>query len=199
MVHLKTFIFFLAIIFAPANQQSGIKVGDLAPNFNLKNVDGKMVSLDSSKDAKGYIVVFTCNTCPYSVMYEQRIIELHQKYAPIGYSVIAIQPNSPQVSVGDSYAKMKEKSNTEGFSFPYVIDNEAQETTMAYGATNTPQVYVLNKEGSAYKVAYIGAIDNNSRNPEAATKRYVELAIDELLAGIPVSTKNTKAIGCTIK
>ncbi|WP_452610834.1 thioredoxin family protein [Roseivirga echinicomitans] len=177
----------------------GVKPGDTAPDFNLKNVDGKMVSFSSNKNAKGYIIVFTANTCPYSEMYEDRIIALHQKYTALGYSVIAIQPNNPIVSPGDSYSKMKERANDKEFPFPYLIDTDSQETTAAYGATNTPQVYIVNKEGSVFKVVYIGAIDNNSRNPEAATKRYVENAVDALLNGQSVETNSTKAIGCTIK
>ena len=94
---------------------------------------------------------------------------------------------------------MKERANDKEFPYPYLIDTESQETTAEYGATNTPQVYVVNKEATGYRVAYIGAIDNNSRNPEAATKRYVESAVDALLKGQSIETNSTKAIGCTIK
>ena len=177
----------------------GVKIGDTAPDFNLKNIDGKMVSLNSNKSAKGYVIIFTCNSCPYSEMYEDRIIALHQKYSALGYPVIAVQPNNPTISTGDSYSKMKERANDKEFPYPYLMDTDSQETTAAYGATNTPQVYVLNKEGNEFRVAYIGAIDNNSRNPEAATKRYVESAVDALLNGQSIETNSTKAIGCTIK
>ena len=176
----------------------GLEVGDKAIDFNLKNVDGKMVSLETNKSAKGYILVFTCNTCPYSVLYENRIIALHEKYADQGYPVLAIQPNSPEKSPGDSYPLMQERAEAKGFPFPYVMD-ETQEITEAYGATNTPHVYVLNKEGGDFKVAYVGAIDNNSRNANAVTRKYVEEAIDALKSGKAVETQKTKAIGCTIK
>ncbi|MCE7994993.1 MAG: thioredoxin family protein [Roseivirga sp.] len=179
-------------------EDAGVKVGDTAIDFNLKNVDGKMISLKSDANAKGYILVFTCNTCPYSKMYEDRIIALHKKYAGQGYPVVAIQPNNADKSPGDSYPNMQKRAKEKGFPFPYVLD-ETQETTEAYGATNTPHVYVLNKEGGDFKVAYIGAIDNNSRNASAATRRYVEEAIDALSAGNSVGTSDTKAIGCTIK
>ncbi|GAB5524712.1 MAG: hypothetical protein Roseis2KO_25840 [Roseivirga sp.] len=177
---------------------AGVKVGDTAIDFNLKNIDGKMISLKSDTKAKGYILVFTCNTCPYSKMYEDRLIDLHKKYASQGYPVLAIQPNDAGKSPGDSYPNMQKRAKDKGFPFAYVID-ETQETTKAYGATNTPHVYVLNKEGNDFKVAYIGAIDNNSRNASAATRRYVEEAIDALSAGDGVGTTDTKAIGCTIK
>lgn len=181
-----------------AADDAGVKVGDTAIDFNLKNVDGKMISLKSDANAKGYILIFTCNTCPYSKMYEDRIIALHNKYAGQGYPVLAIQPNDASKSPGDSYPNMQKRAKDKGFPFAYVID-ETQETTEAYGATNTPHVYVLNKEGGNFKVAYIGAIDNNSRNASAASRRYVEEAIDALSAGNSVGTTDTKAIGCTIK
>ncbi|WP_323755574.1 thioredoxin family protein [Roseivirga sp.] len=200
MVYIKAFVISFLFIVGGLNQTpQGVKIGGTAPDFNLKNIDGKMVSLNTNKSAKGYIIVFTCNTCPYSDMYEDRVIALHRKYAAMGYPVIAIQPNNPKISTGDSYSKMKERANDKEFPFAYLIDTDSQETTAAYGATNTPQVYVLNKERQEFRVAYIGAIDNNSRNPESATKRYVESAVDALLNGLSVETNSTKAIGCTIK
>lgn len=197
---LKAFLISSLLLFSLTGERvDGLEVGDKAVDFNLKNIDGNMVSLDSQKDVKGYILVFTCNTCPYSVLYEDRIIELHNMYADKGYPVLAIQPNDTQKSPGDSFDKMQERAEEKGFPFPYLID-ETQETTKTYGATNTPHVYVLNKEGdSDFRIEYIGAIDNNSRNAEAASKHYVQDAVNGLLSGGEVPTTSTKAIGCTIK
>ena len=179
--------------------QEGYKVGDYARDFSLEGVDGKEVSLADYQDAKGYIVVFTCNTCPYAKMYEERIKQLHQTYADQGYPVVAINPNCPVRSPGDSMEKMKERAEEKDFSFAYLQD-ETQEITKTYGATNTPQVYVLQKEApSKYKVAYIGAIDNNYRDANKADQHYVRSAVDALLNDKPVPEKSTKAIGCTIK
>ena len=144
-------------------------------------------------------VIFTCNTCPYSVAYEDRIIELHNKYASKGYPVVAVQPNNVQRSPGDSFDKMKKRAKEKGFEFPYLID-DTQEVTRTYGATNTPHVYVLDRDSKdTFTIEYIGAIDNNSRNAAAANIHYVEDAVDKLLEDKPVETTNTKAIGCTIK
>ena len=96
-----------------------MKVGDTAPDFALKNIDGKTVSLADYTNAKGYVVIFTCNTCPYAVMYEQRIIELHDKYAAKGYPVIAINPNDPDVKPGDSFEKMQQRAAAKEFPFIY--------------------------------------------------------------------------------
>lgn len=100
---------------APPVPDDFYKIGDQASDFSLKNIDGKMVSLASIKGVKGYIVVFTCNTCPYAVMYEDRIIELHNKYAPQGYPVVAINPNDPEVKPGDSFADMQIRARRSTF------------------------------------------------------------------------------------
>ncbi len=197
---LKTiFIGFYFIARAVLPENEGLGVGDKAVDFNLKNIDGTVLSLTSNTDAKGYILVFTCNTCPYSVMYEDRIIALHEEFAPKGYPVLAIQPNDPFASPGDSFDNMKLRASEKGFAFPYLID-ETQQITKAYGASNTPHVYVLERKGAVhFEVAFMGAIDNNTRSAENADKHYVKDAVESLLLGKPVPTKSTKAIGCTIK
>lgn len=192
---------YLALLFVVPlliNPNPGYKVGDKAMDFNLKSVDGEMVSLKTYKNSKGAIVIFTCNTCPYSKAYEDRIIQLHNTYKEKGYPVIAINPNDPNKSPGDSYKKMQERAKSKGFTFPYAFD-ETQEVTRTYGATNTPHVYVLEKVRTDFIVRYIGAIDDNSWDAGKAKKKYVEAAVDALLEGSDVPTRSTKAIGCTIK
>ena len=176
----------------------GYKIGDVATDFSLPNVDGDMVSLADFKDAKGFIVIFTCNTCPYSVAYEDRIIDLDKKYKPIGYPVIAINPNDPAAIEGDELADMKVRAIEKGFTFPYLQD-VGQQVYPLYGATKTPHVFVLQKEDEKNIVRYIGAIDDSSRNPKNVTKRYVEQSVNDLLAGKTLTITRTKAIGCSIK
>ena len=176
----------------------GYKVGDEAKDFSLKNVDGKMVSLKDYGKAKGFIVVFTCNHCPFAKAYEQRIMDLDKKYASLGYPVIAINPNDPVVSPDDSYDHMVSRSNERAYSFPYLLD-ETQDIAKSYGATKTPHVYILSKQKSKLTVEYIGAIDNNTDDPSAADKKYVENAVDALLAGKKPELTETKAVGCTVK
>jgi len=176
----------------------GYKVGDKAADFKLKNVDGKMVSLNDYKSAKGYIVTFTCNHCPFAKMYEARIMALDKKYNSKGYPVIAINSNDPVLSPEDSFDNMIKRSKEKNYSFPYLFD-ETQNTARSFGATNTPHLYVLSKEGGALIVKYMGTIDDNAQDAAAATKHYVEDAIDNLLANKPVTVTETKAIGCTIK
>lgn len=177
---------------------AGYEVGDYADDFSLKNVDGKMVSLAEFKEAKGFIISFTCNTCPYSVMYEQRIIDLDKKYASKGYPVIAINPNDPKKNPGDSFDNMVERASEKNYPFPYLID-ESQDVARNFGATNTPHMYIVQKEGEKYRVAYIGTIDNNPKAADQATKHYIDDAMNDILSGKKIEVSKTKAVGCSIK
>ncbi len=173
----------------------GYQVGEKAADFKLKNVDGKVVSLGDMKDAKGYIVTFTCNHCPYSVLYEDRLINLHNEMAAKGYPVIAINPNDPKVQPEDSFEGMQERAEEKKFPFVYLFDDN-QQVYPLFGATRTPHVFLLDKD---MVVQYIGAIDNNAKNPEAVTINYVEDAIMALEKGEKPDPNFTKAIGCSIK
>lgn len=184
--------------FTLKSTSEGYKVGDTATDFSLKNIDNKMVSLADYENAKGFIVIFTCNHCPYSVAYEDRIIDLDKKYKSKGYPVIAINPNNPAISKGDDFVSMQQRAKDKGFTFPYLFD-DGQKIFPQYGATRTPHVFLLNKENNALKVAYIGAIDNNSHDATAVTEKYVENAVDALLKGEKPALDFTKAIGCSIK
>jgi len=178
--------------------EPGYSIGDKAIDFKLKNVDGKMVSLTDYKDAKGYIVIFTCNHCPFAKAYEQRIIDLQNKYASKGFPLVAINSNDKNIEPDDSYDNMMNRAKEKNYPFPYLYD-ETQEMAHAYGATRTPHVFILSKKDKDLKVEYIGAIDDNADDPAAVKAKYVENAVDELLAGKKVTTNFTKAIGCGIK
>lgn len=191
------FLLGLVVLIAASSVKKGYEVGDTATDFKLKNVDGKMVSLADYKEAKGFIIIFDCNTCPYSKAYNDRILGLSKKYAK-DFPLLAINANSPEESSGDSFEEMVKYAKKKGYDFPYLVD-ETQQIAKTYGATNTPHVFVLTKSQSTLKVAYIGTIDDNARNASSVTKRYVEDAVDALLASKPVPTTKTKAIGCGIK
>lgn len=211
---MKKTIFFLAIaaivagfVLIPrftdesaSTEMPGLDIGLVAPDFKLKNVDDRLLSLADVKDAlgnapKGYIVTFTCNTCPYAIMYEDRLIELHNKFSPKGWPVVAIQPNNTEKKPGDGFDEMKIRANEKNFPFVYLID-EKQEVYPKYGATKTPHVFLLD---SIRKVRYIGAIDNNAQDADEATRHYVAEAIEAIEAGKEPEPSITKAIGCGIK
>ena len=202
MKKVKTFLAVVAVMalsaFTNPSDTKGYKIGDVATDFKLENVNGKMVSLADYKDAKGYIVIFTCNTCPYAVAYEDRIIALDKKYASKGYPVIAIMPNNTDVKPDDNMDAMKVRAKSKGFTFPYLLD-KGQKIYPQYGATKTPHVYLLQKTKKGNEVKYIGAIDDNYQDAAAVNTMYVENAVDALLAGKEIKEKETRAIGCTIK
>lgn len=199
MIYTLCLLFVGLLLAAVPRSESGYAVGDTARDFKLKNVDGKMVSMAEQKNAKGFIVTFTCNTCPYAVAYEDRIIALHNKYAPKGYPVIAINPNDVKASPKDSYSDMQQRAKDKKFPFAYVYD-QTQEITKAYGATRTPHLYIVEKQkDGTFKVAYIGAIDDNYKDASKVEKKYAEAALDELITGKQIAQPTTKAIGCTIK
>ncbi|GAB2544594.1 thioredoxin family protein [Rufibacter soli] len=192
---LSTLLLLASAFKAPEN---GYQLGDTVSDFRLKNVDGQLVSLKNQKDTKGFIIAFTCNTCPYAKLYEERLIQLHQKYAPKGYPVIAINPNDAALSPGDAFPEMQKRAREKNYPFVYLQD-ESQEIARRYGATRTPQLYVLTRQGQDLKITYIGAIDDNSGDPAKVEKRYAEAALDHLLTNKPVPQPTTKAIGCSIK
>ncbi|MBK9254198.1 MAG: thioredoxin family protein [Saprospiraceae bacterium] len=179
----------------PETTVNGYKPGDVASDFFLKGTDGKMYSLESYPNAKGYIITFTCNHCPYAIMYEDRINALAKEYGPKGYALIAINPNDPEVQPADSYALMIERAKEKNFVFPYLFD-EGQKVYPKFGATKTPHVFLLDNKKV---VRYIGSIDDNPQDADAVKEKYLENAITALEAGKTPQPETTKAIGCSIK
>lgn len=170
-------------------------VGDKAEDFSLRNVDGRMVSLADYPEAKGFIVVFTCNHCPYAQLYEQRIIDLHKKFNPRGFPVIAINPNAPEIVPEDSFEEMKMRAAQKRYPFVYLLDS-AQTVFPKFGAQRTPHVFILDRN---LVVRYIGAIDDSPEEAANAQQRYVDSAVTAMLRGERPYPDFTRAIGCVIK
>ena len=191
-------LIFFAAVLTNDSVDSGYDIGDIATDFNLENIDGKFVSLSDFNDAKGFIIVFTCNTCPYAVLYEDRIEALNKKYTSQGYPLIAIMPNNVQTKPGDSMKSMKQRAIDKGFTFPYLMD-AGQKIYPQYGATKTPHVYILESTTRGPVVRYIGGIDDNYKDATLVKTNYVEDAIEALKKGNLIKQTKTKAIGCSIK
>jgi len=189
---------FLLLAICMKLSAQGYTVGSVVEDFRLKNVDDKMVSLADFKSAKGFIVVFTCNTCPVAKDYESRIIALNNEYAAKGYPVIAINTNDPVASPGDSFAKMQERAKEKNFKFPYLVDSD-QQLTKRFGAAHTPTVYILAKTSKGNVVEYTGAIDNDQDESNPSRSTFVKNAVNELINGKKPSVSKTKAVGCTVK
>jgi peroxiredoxin len=192
LVFISIVLFSVSFVLAQTN---GYKPGDNAIDFKLKSTDGKVYSLADLNKGKGFIVIFTCNHCPFSQAYEQRIIALHKKYAPKGMPVVAINPNDPIREPEDSYDNMKKRAKKYKYPFVYLVD-ENQSIAKAYGAMRTPHVYVLD---AIRNVVYIGAIDDNFEDSKLVKEKYLENVLDAFLSGKPILNPVTKAIGCGIK
>lgn len=130
--------------------------------------------------------------------YEQRLIALDAKYTPMGFPVIAINPNDPSASNGDSYDEMKSYAKSKSFTFPYLYD-EGQVITAAYGAKATPHIFLLSKSAKGQVIEYTGAVDSDTPGEDPNRTKYVEDAVDALLAQKKPALAITKAIGCRVK
>ena len=195
---LAALIVAVALIFTASSLpilEGGYQIGDKVEDFDLQNIDGEWIKLTEYAGEEGVIVIFTCNTCPYAQLYQDRIIELHKKYTKQGFPVIAINPNDPISKPGDSFEAMRQRAKEKNFPFPYVFDAE-QTVYPAFGATKTPHVFVLDQ---SMRVRYIGAIDDNAQDASGVKEKYVENAIHAVKAGKDPDPLKTKAIGCGIK
>lgn len=190
--------FLILLLFPIIAFGQGLAIGDKAVDFKLKNVDNSYVSLTDFSSEKGLVLIFSCNHCPYSVAYEDRIIALNNQFKAKGFPVVMINPNDPIEVPADSFENMIVRAKEKGFNFPYLFD-EGQKIFPQYGATRTPHVFLLKKKEEGFYVAYIGAIDDNFKDAAAVTEKYVENAIAALLNNTLPSPDFTKAIGCSIK
>lgn len=195
---MKRLILLTAIVTLAFHLNAQYSVGDKVSDFGLKGIDGKIFSMKDHPEAKGFIITFTCNTCPVAKKYEQRIIDLHSKYAPMGYPVVAINSNDLSQKPGDSMNEMKKRASEKGFEFAYLRDDD-QSVAKKFGAERTPEIYLVVNNDEHFVLAYTGAIDNNPDSPEKADKFYVAGAIQNIMDGKAVEPAETRAIGCTIK
>lgn len=171
-----------------------VKIGDPAPAYaDLPGVDGKKHSLSDLASKDVVVVVITCNHCPIAVAYEDRIINFTKKYAgPTSKAgLVAINVNNLEA---DKLPKMIERSKERGFNFPYLYD-ETQKIGRAFGATVTPEFFVLNKER---KIVYMGAMDDANGAKNVKTN-YLEAAVEATLKGEPIKIAETAGRGCSVK
>jgi thiol-disulfide isomerase/thioredoxin len=180
-----------------------LPIGSPAPNFELPGIDDKIHKL-ADYQAPILVVMFICNHCPTSQLYEGRMKKLVSDYRDKGVDFVAINPNDPKAAtlgelgftdVNDSLEGMKIRAEYRHFNFPYLYDGETQSVAQAYGAQATPHVFIFDKDR---KLQYEGRIDNAQR--ESLVKiQDARLALDALLAGKPVAVPHTPAFGCSTK
>jgi peroxiredoxin len=173
-----------------------LTIGAPAPAFNnLPGVDGKNYSLDDFKGNKLLVVVFSCNHCPYVQAYEDRMIAFAKAYGAKGVQFVVINSNDTKNYPEDDFDGMVKRAAMKGYNFPYLRD-EDQKVAESFGASHTPEFFVFDGER---QLRYHGKFDDNYKEPESVTRRYVQEAVDALLAGKPVAEPETHSIGCTIK
>lgn len=189
-------ILWIALLIISTNSFAQKNNNDIV-DFKLKNVDGNFVSLSDYPDAKCFIIVFTCNHCPFAKLYPPRLNDLNNKFKPLGVPLIAISSTDTMMYEEDTYPNMVIKANEEHFNFPYLFD-EMQEVAKNFKAQKTPHAFVIWKENNQWIIKYNGAIDDNGMEPNKVTETYVSNAVNELLTSQTIKTSETKSIGCQI-
>lgn len=165
--------------------------------FSLKSANGKLFSFNEFPNAKGYIVVFTSNNCPFAKLYPKRLIALENKYSKLNIELIAIRSTDTTIMLNDCFEQMQKLALEEEFNFPYLADN-TQEVAQNFGAQKTPHAFVIWKENNEWIIKYSGAIDDNGAEPTKVKHAYIEEAVDALLSNKEVEIKSTKSVGCAI-
>lgn len=177
---------------------AGYKPGDKVKDFSLKSTDNKTISLNGYKNARGFIVVFTCNHCPFAKLYQERMNAMNKEYSAKGIYLLAISSNDAIAVPEDNFEEMARRAREEHYNFPYLFD-ETQEVARAFGAVKTPHAFVVFKEKGKWIVKYSGSVDDNGAEPEKVKNSFVKNAVDALLRNEPVPVATTKSVGCAIK
>jgi peroxiredoxin len=197
-------LFFLILIVCSLNvQASGGKknyvssLGDTIQDFSLQNIDGNYLSLKSYPEAKGFIIVFTCNHCPFAKLYSERFNVMAEKYGALNVPLLAINPMDTVVYEEESFIGMQEKAKASSFSFPYLQDN-LQTVAKDFNADHTPHAFVIWKENNQWIIKYTGAIDDNGAEADKVKNHYLTIAVDDLLARKKIQEPETRSIGCAV-
>ena len=174
-----------------------LEIGSTMPlkDLELADISGKNITLANAKGDAGTLVVFSCNTCPWVIRWEDRYVSLANTYAQKGIGMVVVNSNAARFGGEDSLEEMLEHAKNNGYNFPYAQDPES-ELASAFGATKTPHIYLFDGDD---KLVYRGAIDDNAKNAKKVDEPFLANAIDALLAGNPISPQTTKALGCSIK
>lgn len=185
----------LVALTLPAGETLAPGAGVPMADVKMLNVDGTKVSIADAMGAKGTLVLFTCNACPWVKAWEERIAALGNEYSARGVGVIAINPNDPTGNEEDGYDVMQARAEQYGLKFAYVVD-ATSDVARAFGATRTPEAFLFDAGG---KLVYHGTIDNNAKDAAKADQQYLRDALEAVASGAQVPLAQTKALGCTIK
>lgn len=183
-----------SILGSDKDQDATYAIGDTIKNFSLKNINGQQTSFSDAAGTSGTIIIFTCNTCPYVKLYEERILQIEDVYGDAGYPVILINPSDPKIKPGDQPAELTRWISTNSYTGLYLIDDSG--LFRRFGARKTPEVFLLDQNNI---LKYRGAIDNSAQGSESVTQKYLENAILALQNGEDPDPAVTRPMGCVIK
>jgi len=198
MKYLVAFLLLLSTTAWALDDPQTLAIGSPAPEFSLPGIDGKTYTLKDFASSKILLIVFTCNHCPFAKLYQERMNELNATYSPKGFPLLAVSSNDAEAVPEDGFDAMKERAKEKHYNFPYLYD-EQQEVARAFGAVKTPHAFVVVKDNGKWVLRYSGAIDDNGSEPDKVKTKFVEEAVDALLAGRTVAITSTKSVGCAIK
>lgn len=186
---------FFATIYAQDIQSVNVGSNISKLDVKMKDVSGNPVSIYDAMGNRGVLVIFSCNTCPYVIKNEERILQAVVYAQQNSLGVIIINSNEDKRNSDDSFEAMQAYAKKQSYNCYYVVDSKS-EMANVFGATRTPEVFILSKEGT---VVYKGALDDSPADAKKVTKLYVQQAIDEIVANKPITNTATKSIGCSIK
>ncbi|MBK9285570.1 MAG: thioredoxin family protein [Sphingobacteriaceae bacterium] len=187
-------LLFYSFTYKPAFEELALNAAIPKADYKMKDVSGKEISLGEAKTAKGLLVIFSCNTCPYVKKSESRIKEYSDFCLSNGIGCVLVNSNEAQRAEEDSFDKMVAYYNEQKLKCAYTVDIKSA-LADAFGATRTPQVFLFDAKGLIYK----GAIDDNVKDPAEVKDPYLKNALNALVKGSKPATQETKSIGCTIK
>tara|TARA_Y100001970_G_scaffold192724_1_gene234249 strand:+ start:153 stop:737 length:585 start_codon:yes stop_codon:yes gene_type:complete len=192
MKHIITSLFIISGLFSKE-----LDLGSSMPlmNHQLADISGKTLTLSDVKGDQGTLVIFSCNTCPWVIRWEDRYVSIADAYLSKGIGMIAVNSNEGRFNGDDSMDEMIQHARENDYNFPYAQD-PGSKLAYAFGATKTPHIYLFDKRD---KLIYRGAIDDNARDKDDVDNTYLADAIDALLARKDIKVKTSKALGCGIK
>ena len=179
------------------NAQDKLEIGEMIPMlaYTMKNVDGNDYYVRQEFQDNGLLIIFSCNTCPFVLRWEDRYNELFELCQANHIGMILVNSNEAKREGDDSYEKMVAKAKKEGYKMHYLVDTDHQ-LADAFGASTTPHVFLFDPSA---KLAYRGLIDDNGEDKNAVEHAYLKDAIKNMLAGNEIDPATTKSIGCSIK
>jgi len=185
------------ILLFSMNEAGELAIGSSMPEIGHQMIEtnGKNLTLSDAKGDKGTLVIFSSNTCPWVIRWEDRYVSITESYSPEGIGVIAVNSNASRFDDRESLDKMARHARDKNYNFPYVQDPEAKLAT-AFGATKTPHIYLFDDND---RLVYRGAIDDDAMDANSVEEHFLANAIKQLIDGQPIEKPTSKAIGCSIK